>query len=58
MIRKSFTVAQLALAGAIVGVAVANLVASFLGIDGPHQEVGAVVGGLLTTTLVKVNHLA
>lgn len=55
--KRSFKVAQLALAGAIVGVAVANIIAGLLGIDGPHQEVGAVAGGLLTATLVKFAHL-
>jgi hypothetical protein len=52
---KILTTAQLALAGAIVGMAAANLGAHLPGIGGSQQAVGA--GGFLTAALVKLGHL-
>lgn len=55
---KTLKTARLAIAGAIVGAAVANIVAGWLGFGGSHQAIGgAMAGGLLTAALLKAAHI-
>lgn len=55
---KTLKLARLAIAGAIVGAAIVNIIGNYFGIDGSHHAVGAVAGGLLTAALLKAAHIA
>lgn len=55
---KTLNIARLAIAGGIVGAAVANILAGWLGFDGGHQAVGgAMVGTVLTAAVLKAAHI-
>jgi hypothetical protein len=54
---KTLKSARLALAGAIIGAALVNIVAHTLGFDGSHHAIGAVAGGVLTAALIKAAHI-
>lgn len=54
---KTLKLARLAIAGAIVGAAVVNIIGNFFGFDGAHHAVGAVAGGVLTAAFLKAAHI-